>query len=50
MQKKKAVEPDEVSVEMWKMLGSVNIGWLKDLLIYKVQVKGKRCEASLSKN
>jgi hypothetical protein len=25
------VEPDEVLVEAWKILGDVNIGWLKHL-------------------
>jgi len=40
MKKKKAVGPDEVPAEVWKILGDASIGWLKDLF-NKVLVDGK---------
>jgi len=44
MKKKKAVRPDEMSVEVWKMLGIVSIWWLKDLF-NKVLIREK-CQKS----
>jgi len=43
MKKKKAVGPNEVPVEVWKILGDVSIGWLKDLF-NKVLIEGKMPE------
>jgi len=43
MKKKKAVGPDGVPVEVWKMLGDVSIGWLKNLL-NKILIEGKMPE------
>jgi len=40
MKKKKVVQPDEVSVEVWKMLEYVDIRWLKNLF-NKVILEGK---------
>lgn len=40
MKKKKAIKPDAVTVEIWKMLGDVNTDWLKDPF-NKVFVDGK---------
>jgi len=40
MKKKKAVGLDEVPADVWKILGDVSIGWLKDFF-NKVLVEGK---------
>jgi len=43
MKKKKVVGPDGVSSEMWKILGDVSIGRLKDLF-NKLLLEGKMPE------
>jgi hypothetical protein len=43
IKKKKAVEPDGVLIEVWKILGYVSITWLKDLF-NKVLIKVKMPE------
>jgi len=43
MKKKMVVGPDEVPVEVWKILGDVSIGWL-NYLFNKVLIEGKMAE------
>jgi len=43
MKKKKVVGPDEVSVEVWKILGNISIRWLKDIF-NKLLIEGKMPE------
>lgn len=43
IKKKKVVEPDEVSIEMRKILEDVSIGWSKDLFNMGL-IKGKILE------
>ncbi|KAL4104538.1 hypothetical protein QTP88_019833 [Uroleucon formosanum] len=43
MKKKKAVGPDGMPVEVWKILGNVSIRWLKDLF-NKMLIEGKMPE------
>jgi hypothetical protein len=43
MKNKKTVRLDEVPVEVWRILGDVSIGWLKDLF-NKVLMEGKMPE------
>lgn len=43
MKNNKAVEPDAVSMEMWKILENISIGWFKNLF-NTVIIKGKMPE------